>query len=103
MTKPNAAPDPRKVLGVLAFSVIAVQLVAGDVTVHVVVLSSTAVTVYDVGEPVPAVTVTTACELPATALGVPGVPGGGPAAGVTEPDALEYEPVPIALIAAILK
>jgi hypothetical protein len=29
MTKPNAAPDPRKVLGVLAFSVIAVQLVAG--------------------------------------------------------------------------
>ena len=30
MAKPNAAaPDPRKVLGVLAFSVIAVQLVAG--------------------------------------------------------------------------
>jgi hypothetical protein len=82
---------------------VTVQLVAGDVTVHVFVLSSTAVTVYDVGEPVPAVTVTTACELPATALGVPGVPGGGPAAGVTEPDALEYEPVPIALIAAILK
>lgn len=65
------------------------QLVAGTVTVHVAPPGA-AVTVYEVGAvPLPAVTLTVASPLPGTAVGVPGVPGGGPAAGVTELEALE--------------
>ncbi len=70
--------------------VVTLQDVAGDVTVHVLVLSWTAVTVYEEGvAPLPAETVSVTCELPATAVGVPGVPGGGPATGFTALDALE--------------
>ena len=60
---------------------VTVQLVAGDVTVQVNAPGDD-VTVKEVGEPVPAVTVTVAWAVsgPATAVGVPGVPGGGPGA-----------------------
>jgi hypothetical protein len=53
------------------------QDVAGGVTVHVAPPGA-AVTVYEVGvPPLPADTVTVAWPLPATTVGVPGVPGGG--------------------------
>ncbi len=80
---------------------VTVQLVAGDVTVHVLVLSSTVVTVYDAGvPPEPAVTVTVAEPLPATALGVPGTPG---VPGATEVDELEELEVPDPLVAVAVK
>ena len=50
--------------------------VAGEVTVHVLEVSSTVVTTYDVGvTPVPAVTETVACPSPAAGVGAGGVPG----------------------------
>lgn len=71
--------------------------VAGAVTVQVLVLSSTVVTVYVAGvPPEPAETVTVACPLPATALGVPGAPG---APGLTADEALEAPEVPAPLVA----
>lgn len=73
------------------------QDVAGAVTVHVFVLSSTAVTVYESGvPPLPADTVTVACPFPATAVGVPGAPGGP---GITAFDAAEGPEVPLLFVA----
>ena len=70
-------------------------------TVQVLVLSSTVVTVYDAGvPPEPAVTVTVAEPLPATALGVPGTPG---VPGATEVDELEELEVPDPLVAVAVK
>ena len=99
-TAADAADEPEVPLPFVAVAVkvydvpfvrpLTTQLVAGTVTVHDLEPSSTAVTVYDVGVvPLPAVTLTVACPLPATAVGVPGVPGGGPAAGVSPLEAVE--------------
>ena len=54
------------------------QLPAAPVTVHVFVLFSTAVTVYELGgpPPEPRATVTVAWAFPAVAVGVPGTAGG---------------------------
>ena len=82
---------------------VTVHEVAGTVTVHVPPPGD-AVTVYEVGvPPLPATTVTVACPAPTTTVGVPGVPGGGPATGCTPLEGVEYVLLPMAFIAATWK
>ena len=86
-----------KVYGVPFVRPLTMQDVAGAVTVHVFVLSSTAVTVYEPGvPPLPAVTVTVACPSPATAVGVAGIPG---VPGTTAFDAADAAEVPSLFVA----